>query len=428
VRAAIVLPDPTAPGETRLVAYLVGSGETTSVRAALSAALPPYMVPALYVWLPELPLLPNGKIDRGRLVPPAAASSEIDADGTLAAGSAEGAIAQKWRALLGVPTIRADQSFADLGGDSLSFIQASAHLEKLLGRLPDGWERLPIRQLAARAPTPRSRWSTVDTSVLVRAVAIVLVVLEHLANVGAMASTQALFVVAGMSFARYQLSAVLRADEVTPALRSAFKIVLPTFLYTAAIEIRYSSLKWQALLLVNNFVDPDFDGGFTYWFVDVLVQNQLLLCLLLAFPTVRRLARRRPFAVGWVAWLASVVVSVGVSRVWDTHALYDRVPHKTIPFMFLGWALAKADRPALKGICFLSGLALFALPLLDHESVQWMPLAALVLLVCTPRIALPFSAAAVTNQVAGASLFIYLIHYQAAALVHKIHALDHHPS
>ena len=54
--------------EKRLVAYLVGQQDTkltsAELRAYLHQRLPDYMIPAFYVQLNALPLLPNGKVDR----------------------------------------------------------------------------------------------------------------------------------------------------------------------------------------------------------------------------------------------------------------------------------------------------------------------------------------------------------------------------
>jgi hypothetical protein len=42
-----------------------------------------------------------------------------------------------------------------LGGDSLSFVEVSIRLEELLGRLPNTWPEMSIRELAATAwPVP----------------------------------------------------------------------------------------------------------------------------------------------------------------------------------------------------------------------------------------------------------------------------------
>jgi amino acid adenylation domain-containing protein len=425
VEAAIVLPDPTAQGETRLVAYLAGKGESAAVQAALSAVLPAYMVPNLYVWMPRLPLLPNGKIDRAQLRPSALAPSAPGV--TAPAGTVEAAIVEHWKHLLGLPAIGVDATFVDLGGDSLSFIQASVQVEALLGTLPDGWERLTIRQLAARKPITRGARSTVDMSVLVRAISIVAIVAEHFDLLDVKDSTSALFIVAGMSFARYQLNAVLRADRIVPILRSVFKIVLPTVLYTLAVQVMFTSLKWQSLVLVNNFVDPNFDNGFTYWFVDVLVQNQLFLAGLLAIASVRRLVRARPFATGWTLWLVFFGVMIVVPHVWSAERLYNRVPHMMIGLMFLGWAVANADTAARKGLCLASGLATLSIFFFRYGLVDWYPATALVLLLSVPRVRLPRPLATATNLAAGSSLFIFLTHGQIGSFTRKIHVLNHKP-
>src|SRR5690606_34712270 len=60
--------------DDRLVGYVVfhpgQQATTTELRTWVSNALPPYMVPALFMTLDELPLTPNGKVDRKQLPSP----------------------------------------------------------------------------------------------------------------------------------------------------------------------------------------------------------------------------------------------------------------------------------------------------------------------------------------------------------------------
>ncbi|PRC52932.1 AMP-dependent synthetase, partial [Mycobacterium sp. ITM-2017-0098] len=71
----------------------------------------------------------------------------------------------------------------ELGGNSLTYVTMSVRLERALGRLPADWQRLSLRELRA-APPPHRRWwqawgATLETSVALRAAAIVLIVGSH---------------------------------------------------------------------------------------------------------------------------------------------------------------------------------------------------------------------------------------------------------
>ncbi|MDK3025010.1 amino acid adenylation domain-containing protein [Cupriavidus taiwanensis] len=108
------------PSGARLVAYVVPAAGATldgaTLRTALAAELPDYMVPAAFVVLDTLPLTPNGKLDRRALpVPGAETSDEYVAPRT----EAQRWLAQVWQDVLGVPRVGLDDNFFALGGDSL---------------------------------------------------------------------------------------------------------------------------------------------------------------------------------------------------------------------------------------------------------------------------------------------------------------------
>src|SRR6202007_1667802 len=107
--------------------------DPAEVRTALAERLPAYMVPAAVVVLEALPLTPNGKLDRRALPAP----GYTDADRYRAPGSAvEEILAGIYAQVLGLERVGVDESFFELGGDSLSAMRVVAR-----GRAaaPAGW-------------------------------------------------------------------------------------------------------------------------------------------------------------------------------------------------------------------------------------------------------------------------------------------------
>jgi amino acid adenylation domain-containing protein len=126
------------PADVRLIAYFVpapGSGEPTGteLRALLRARLPEYMVPSVFVTLPAVPRTPNGKVDRKALPEPDLLRAERSRDPEPPRTEAEMALAEIWRAALGVAGVGRQDNFFDLGGHSLLSMQVIFQVEERLG-------------------------------------------------------------------------------------------------------------------------------------------------------------------------------------------------------------------------------------------------------------------------------------------------------
>jgi amino acid adenylation domain-containing protein/non-ribosomal peptide synthase protein (TIGR01720 family) len=124
VRAAAVLARADS-GPTRLVAYVVGEAGSEDLSAFLAARLPEYMLPAAWVFLPDLPLTTSGKVDRQALSAALPAREEGPAAAGYVAPSTpvEGALAAIWAEVLGLERVGAADNFFALGGDSILAIQ-----------------------------------------------------------------------------------------------------------------------------------------------------------------------------------------------------------------------------------------------------------------------------------------------------------------
>jgi amino acid adenylation domain-containing protein/non-ribosomal peptide synthase protein (TIGR01720 family) len=136
VREAVVLAREGSAGEMRLVAYLVssdgGAPSTAELRAFLDARLPAYMVPRAFVRLEQMPLTPNGKVDRRALPDPDSAAL---GDGAQVAprGPVEEALAGIFGEILKTTGVSAHDNFFDLGGHSLLATRVIARVRAAFG-------------------------------------------------------------------------------------------------------------------------------------------------------------------------------------------------------------------------------------------------------------------------------------------------------
>jgi amino acid adenylation domain-containing protein len=134
VRKAIVIATSGALGDARkLVAYVVGRSDCAlpaeELRAFLRARLPQYMVPAEFVEMHELPLLPSGKVDLRSLPSPRNnANASPRAVGPRTQTQAK--LAAFWCELLKVPEVGVTVDFFDVGGDSLLAMQLRARIRE----------------------------------------------------------------------------------------------------------------------------------------------------------------------------------------------------------------------------------------------------------------------------------------------------------
>ncbi|HYO12153.1 MAG TPA: amino acid adenylation domain-containing protein, partial [Thermoanaerobaculia bacterium] len=148
VREAVVMVREDQPGDRRLVAYVVPASAPDSpalspadLRDALRRSLPDYMVPSAFVLLSELPVTPNGKLDRTALPAPVRSAAR---GSTAPQTPLEETLAEIWADVLGVAEVGREDSFFDLGGHSLLATQLMARIREVWG------VELPLRALFER--------------------------------------------------------------------------------------------------------------------------------------------------------------------------------------------------------------------------------------------------------------------------------------
>lgn len=117
--------------DKQLAAYHTGTAEPATLREALRARLPDYMVPAHFTRLDSLPLTENGKLDRARLPAPAAPAAP---EGEQPRSDLEKTLAALWSESLSAPNPGLNTNFFDVGGTSLKLVEVHSRLVRILRR------------------------------------------------------------------------------------------------------------------------------------------------------------------------------------------------------------------------------------------------------------------------------------------------------
>ncbi len=157
VKEAVVIVREDLPGHARLVAYVVVKDETDDViqllKAHLQASLPDYMVPAIFMGLDALPVLPNGKVNRQALPVPDADILALVNEFIEPRNPTEVVVAQIWQQILGLEKVGVYDNFFELGGHSLLATQMVAQVRQQLSveiSLRTVFEAPTIDQLAEK--------------------------------------------------------------------------------------------------------------------------------------------------------------------------------------------------------------------------------------------------------------------------------------
>ncbi|HVF55289.1 MAG TPA: phosphopantetheine-binding protein [Pyrinomonadaceae bacterium] len=121
--------------EKRLVAYVTPASAGVDAAGAelrdfLRQQLPDYMIPSSFVFLEELPLMPNGKIDRRALPSPDSVGAEPEREFIAPRNRGEESVARIWADLLGIERVGVYDNFFELGGHSLLATQLVSRLRE----------------------------------------------------------------------------------------------------------------------------------------------------------------------------------------------------------------------------------------------------------------------------------------------------------
>ena len=414
-------------GEGILVA-VEGSGTPLAmIRDAASAALQEMGISAgtaLHVMaFDHLPVTGTGKVQRRLLAEQFAARKPAEPTAAAADTDRIDSVLDLFEHEFPGQPVSTTDTFETLGGDSLHYIQFSLAFESRFGMLPDGWEKLTVAQLenAAQGSTGSS-WRRLETATLTRAFFMLCIVALHTdafvysSNWGA---AYFLVMLAGYSVARFQLPEILRSNSVRTLWGTIRFVAVPTILMYALMEILTRKFLLPSLLLVDNYLDPTKITGYTFYFVEFYVQLLVLAALLFSIPLVRQAFRQRPMVSALLLFVAVVAVDRTVEHFWNGDYNYHRTPWHYAWCFVLGMTMALAQD--LKSRIMIMALAVVsALVTWQMTSAAFYVMGGCALVLFVRTITVPAPAKIIIAEIAAASMFVYLSHYQVISFVQKV--------
>lgn len=412
-------------GNDELLAVAVAGGDLHALAEGLSLELDLPVTVIEAVGYDELPTLSSGKPDYQAVL--AEAKAQAARRPALRAASGK-VIEAAFRHAFPRASVTPDDSFVSLGGDSLGYVSLSLEIEGRIGFLPDRWEEMSIAELQAMAGQAKAKarglfsLRHIETEIMIRAAAIMAVVVAHASAWPVGGSAHVLLLLSGYNFSRYQGSR-LGEGEGRNVLATFFqRIMAPYYVILCLYLLAERSFDVPSLLLVSNlfgrfgnFLEP-------YWFLEVLFQCMIIFVGLFAIGPVRRFAIRDPWLFG-LALLAVALTARVVATVLLPHErLLERTPDSVFYLLAFGWCLHRATtlqrKALLMAICLAIAVLQIAGPMNLWERFHfpanvthalWFAAAA-SLIMWAPRLTLPNALHGLIGLVAAASFYIYLTH------------------
>ena len=401
------------------IAVFATSGDDVLGEVARATGLPRHAIQVRT--LTALPMTPSGKVDYGRLRQ--LANEPVDRTGAAPRGrSAEEAVRHAFELVLHRPDAKPTDSFTSLAGDSLSYVELSVRLADLDVDTAPGWQHLTIAELAATS-RPRRAWAALDSTIVLRATAILLIVLSHAGVVRVTGGAHVLLAVAGYNFARFQLG---RADRPTlwrSRWRSFAQVMTPCLLWITAMTVLFKAYDVDSIFMLEGIQGFEVTAGRRLWFLEAYFWTQVIVILALAIPLADRLLRRAPFRFALGVLAVATVARLGYTGIYadyDLHHEYDLV---AIAWCFAaGWAAALAPSVAARiGVTVACALSTFGF---FHDLPRELVLfTGFLVLTWFPLVPVPHRLVRPIGMVASASLFIYVSHFQFVPTVIEIDPL-----
>lgn len=401
--------DAAVIGDDRRITLFHASGQAEAEIlgvASASTGLPRPYFEAKHVAV--LPRLESGKIDYQSLKAEAHSRK---------APLSESSVLDLFRECFHPKRVDSSDTFRSLGGDSLAYVQLALDLEKRLGALPPDWDRKPIGALSEtdRSTAP----ARIETSILLRALAILMVIIHHATLWPLPAGATILFMLAGHGLARFHAASLFDGD-IGGFVKSLLAKLLPYYVILLGFAVAWQQVPWASVFLIGNLGYGHPDNGtllpFLYWFVEAYAQIMLLIALLFSVGWIRTFAAKRPFEAGLAALLIAVALRIATPVVLGLEQRVGFNPTWLLFLVPLGWCAYFAETTRQKLV--LMAVSILVMIIAAVHGGNWigswvrygLTTAGLMALLISPQIRVPRFLVWPVLTVSAASFHIYLVH------------------
>jgi acyl-CoA synthetase (AMP-forming)/AMP-acid ligase II/acyl carrier protein len=380
----------------------------------------------------EIPRTDTGKVKRKEL---SKLYSKPAVDKISQSLSKDSSIMELYTSIFPGLEIKPEDTFRSLGGDSLNYIQMLMLLETRFGYAPTDWDKMSIEQLEKiESNKISSIFSWLDTSVFLRAIAIMGVVATHSGGDALGGGTLLLFILIGYNMARFKSTDFFKG-KVWPWIKTYTAIILiPYFIATALYLGWRKSFEIDELLLYANLVNAKITMFFPFWFVQVLLQCLIWFGLIFSVPLLRLYASKSPvrFSISVLACL--IAIRAVYPTFWNTSHLNDLVPLRFMAILWLGWSFYFVENFWQKVLLCMIGISfafldsglMWGFDFASPESglsgnAKWLVVGS-IFLAFIPRVPVPSITKKLFNDIGAATFYIFIFNGLIVKLLeHTIH-------
>ncbi len=312
--------------------------------------------------------------------------------------------------VFGSDSLKNDLSFDSMGGDSLNYVRTSIQLDEYLGYLPKDWNQLSLSVLENKTIS-KAKAGYIETSILLRSVAIVAVVMAHSGFSFISGGTQLLIILVGYNLARFQSKKIIAGEVWSSIKKFSIKLIIPYLILVISYFYWKSSFSWDRIFMYTNYLPMEGRSPviFPSWFIQVLLQSLVIIGAIFSFEKVREKFRENIWLSSYAILIIFVALRMLFPHLYDTNYLYERVPPIYLASLWLGWVIYYSERKNQKIITFITAITLS----IEHIGVSAISLwisAGSVMLLYTDNLKLPHILKMLLTRIASATFYIYLFH------------------